>query len=140
MEPAGGTGTATVISPSNEGIDNDFVVSVRELLGNGSGAGTDSLSEHRHGPPLQQPHDPLAPQQLPCFAEDAAVPPQQECRGCDPLVQCGHFPAGAASARAGFTAIDSAGWFPQLHAITGRVSAGTSVAASHTRAFAVMLL
>jgi len=82
------------------------VVSVRELLGNRSGAGTDLFSEHRHGPPLQQPHDPLAPQQLPCCAEDVAVPPQQERRDRDPLVQCGQFAAGAASARAGFTAID----------------------------------
>jgi len=113
VRAAGGTTIAAVISPPSAGVDNDFVLSVRESPGNGSGAGADLFAEHRHrlpcelGPPLQQQeHDPFAPQQLPCCAEDAAAPPQQEGRGLDPPVQCGHFAAGAASARPDFTAID----------------------------------
>jgi len=113
VRAAGGTTIATVISPPNAGVDNDFVLSVRESPGNGSGAGADLFAEHWHrlpcelGPPLQQQeHGPFAPQQLPYCAEDAAAPPQQEGRGLDTLVQCGHLTASAASARPDFTAID----------------------------------
>ena len=47
------------------------------------GAGADFFSAHWHGPPCEpslplQQHDPLAPQQLPCCAEDAATAPPQD--------------------------------------------------------------
>lgn len=142
MRTTDGTTIATVTASEDETGD-DFVVSVRELLGNGSGAGSEWLAEHWHrlpcepAPPLQQQQDdPLAPQQPRCCAEDAALSPQQECCVRDRAAQCGHLAAGAASTA--FTA-DCDDWFPQSQAITGRVCTGTSAAASHTRSLTVML-
>ena len=113
-----GTRIATVATPPDEEADGeDLVLSVRELGGNGSGTGADLLSQQWHTPPLQQQH--------PCL-------PQQECRVRDAAAQCGHLAAVAASARA-----ES---LPQSQAIAGRVSTGTRMAASHTRAFAAMVL
>jgi len=134
------------VMPASEGADSDgFVLSVRESPGNGSGAGSDLFTEHWHGPPCEpkpplQQHDPSAPQQLRCWAEGAAVLPQQECRSCDRAAQCGHFAAGESAARPDFISARCDPGLPQLQAITGRVSAGTDMAASHTRTFAVMLL
>ncbi len=112
MRTSDGT-TITTVTASEDVTGDDFVVSVRELLGNGSGAGSEWLAEHWHelprgpGPLLQQQQDgPLAPQQLRCCAEGAAGPPQQECWGRGPSVQCGHFAVGADSARPDFAAVE----------------------------------
>ena len=70
---ADGATAAMVVGPPNEDADNgDLVLSVRESLGNGTGAGDELSAEQRHelpcepGPPLQQQQvDPVPPQQLP---------------------------------------------------------------------------
>jgi hypothetical protein len=121
----------------------DRALSVRELPGNGSDAGADLLAAHWHGPPCEphpplQQHIPLPLQQVPGCAEVARVPPQQECRAR--AAQRGHFAAGMACVPAGFHAVDRGEGRMQLQAVKGRVSAGTSTAASHTRILAVMLL
>ena len=111
---AAGTRIATVATPPKADVDSeDVVLSVRELPGNGSGAGTALLAAHRHGPPCepnpplqQQWHGPFPQQQHLCWVEDTAVPPQQECRVCAPAAQCGHFAAGVASAPPAFNAAD----------------------------------
>jgi hypothetical protein len=107
----------TVAKPPNEDADReDFVLSVRELPGKGTGAGADWFAAHRHGPPCE-PGPPLQQQQR-------QVPlPLQQHRCC----------AEDTAARRGES-------LPRLQAIPGRVSAGTSMAASHTKTFAVMLL
>lgn len=143
--PAGGTRTETDTSPPKEAVENDFMLSFCESLGNGSGAGVDLLDEHWHTPPCElvpplQQHDPLAPQQLPPCAEGTALSPQHECRGRDPAAQRGHLASGAASTRTGLTSLERGAWSPQAQAVMGRDCTGNDMAASHTRTFAVMVL
>ena len=96
--------TATVASPPAEAAENDFMSSVCEWLGSGSGVRFDLLAEQRQAlpcdpiVPLQQ-HDPLAPQHPSPFEEEAMSAPQQEWRGRDPAMQCGHLEADVESAR-----------------------------------------
>ena len=66
--------TISVVTASEEAINDDFVLSLRESLDNGVGAGLELFSEQphtlvfEHAPPLPQQEqevDAFAPQQLP---------------------------------------------------------------------------
>jgi len=145
---AGGA-TMTAVTASGEQPKDVFVLSVREWLDTGAGAGAEPLLTHGHGPPLERPApwprqpqvDPVPPpQQPPGRAERAAALPHEDCRARGPPLQCGHVATGAASAGALSSFTARAEWSAQLHAIRGRDSTGTSTAASQRRTLAVILL
>jgi hypothetical protein len=139
---AGGATTATVDTASTGEASEDFALLVRDLFGNGAGAGVGRLAAQWHCPPCeQQRQGPFPPQQQqqPCAAEDAAAL-QQQCRACGRAAQCGHFVVGAASMRPESISVLREDWLPQAQSVAGRVSAGTSMAASHTRTFAAIRL
>lgn len=96
----GGTTITTVARDCRDDPTEDFELSVRESLDTGAGVGADLFAAHWHtlpcelGPPEQQP------QQAP------VAPPQQERRGCELAVQCGHFAAAPVFARTTLSAFE----------------------------------
>jgi hypothetical protein len=80
-----GTTAATAVAAPEEKASEDFVLSVRGLLGNGAGSGADLFAAHWHGPPWEpsrslqrQWHGPLPQQQHRCCVEETTLPPQQD--------------------------------------------------------------
>jgi hypothetical protein len=132
--------TAQLAFPTQNDCACDLISSGRGSLGNGAGAGSDSLCEHWHAPPSErdprwQQHASEAPQQPWRSAETPAPPPQQARRGCGSGVQRGHV-AGAGAAFGGhLTTADGPRGLPQLQLVAGHDVHGTSMVANHTRTF-----